>query len=256
MENKQDQPNFLNNTNSKQKNKSKQQIDKEHYQRNKEKKKQQRRERYQARKQLEQEKSEKYYGAESIRVLLSLKNYTELSQQKYKLWADFCWTLKDINQEISGIISLMKLNEATERLINDYWATVRTKVRPRKHWNSLPESEQQKLIRYWGYEKARREKQLNHELKELEQQALEQEKEIELAKFHEERGKINCECWHCSESKRLSDQAKQEQDQYWNEPEPKPTNSTTLSDCANCGEQKRVDTDSGLCRGCSKILGE
>jgi hypothetical protein len=60
-------------------------INRNCYQQNQELKKQQRKERYQARKQLEQEKSEKYYGAESIRVLLSLKNYTELSQQKYKL---------------------------------------------------------------------------------------------------------------------------------------------------------------------------
>lgn len=85
MENKQYQSGLLNNTGSKQKNKSKQQIDKEHYQKNKERKRQQRRERYQAQKQLEQNKSKKYYGAESIKVLLSLKDYTELSPAKYKL---------------------------------------------------------------------------------------------------------------------------------------------------------------------------
>ncbi|CAG8592286.1 8701_t:CDS:2 [Diversispora eburnea] len=100
--------------------KSKQQIDKEYYQKNKEKKKQQQQERYQQdkeklksqrrdkyqqdketekakRKQRYQQQKEQsqlstkqYYRAESIKILMSLKEYTELNQQKHKLYADFC----------------------------------------------------------------------------------------------------------------------------------------------------------------------
>ena len=124
---------------------------------------------------------------------------------------------------------VMKLRESAERLINDYWKSAKSEVSKGNSWNSLSEEQQNKLIiKYWGREKTRREEQLTELLNELENQGETYEKDIELAKFHEERGKVNCKCWHCSESKYLSSQAKQEQDQYWNEPEPKPTNSTYI----------------------------
>jgi hypothetical protein len=65
--------------------KSKQQIDKEHYQKNKEIKKVQRRERYAKQKEQEQLSAQKYYQAHNIKVLLSLKEYTELNKEKHKL---------------------------------------------------------------------------------------------------------------------------------------------------------------------------
>jgi len=69
--------------------KSKQQIDKEYYQKNKEHKKQQRKARYQQQKAQEQlitkQQSAKYYGAEAIKVLMSFKEYTELNKEKRKL---------------------------------------------------------------------------------------------------------------------------------------------------------------------------
>jgi|SRR6185312_3524066 len=84
--------------------KSKQQIDKEYYQKNKEHKKQQRKARYQRDKekikalqkqryqqQKEQaelttkQQSAKYYGAEAIKILMSFKEYTELNKEKKKL---------------------------------------------------------------------------------------------------------------------------------------------------------------------------
>jgi flagellar biosynthesis/type III secretory pathway protein FliH len=69
--------------------KSKQQIDKEYYQKNKEKKKQQRRERYQqGKEQAEldtQQLQAKYYTAEAIKILMSFKEYTELNKDKMKL---------------------------------------------------------------------------------------------------------------------------------------------------------------------------
>jgi len=84
--------------------KSRQQIYSENYQKNKEKKKRQQQERYQQNKekikaqkkinyakkkaqdQLEtQQQSAKYYGAEAIKVLMTFKEYTELSKEKRKL---------------------------------------------------------------------------------------------------------------------------------------------------------------------------
>src|SRR5438128_778280 len=69
--------------------KPKSQIDKDYYQKNKEKKKAERRERYiQQKEQAEQQEKEqvsKYYGAEAIKVLMSLKEYTELNSAKRKI---------------------------------------------------------------------------------------------------------------------------------------------------------------------------
>ena len=69
--------------------KSRQQINRENYQKNKEKKKAQQKERYQQQKeqaqQQEKEQTNKYYGAEAFKVLMSLKEYTELNQAKRKI---------------------------------------------------------------------------------------------------------------------------------------------------------------------------
>jgi|SRR2546423_10711065 len=69
--------------------KPKSQIDKDYYQKNKELKKQQRKERYQQQKgqaeKQEKKQTSKYYGAEAIKILMSLKEYTELNQEKRKI---------------------------------------------------------------------------------------------------------------------------------------------------------------------------
>src|SRR5581483_10160234 len=69
--------------------KPKSQIDKDYYQKHKERKKEQRRERYQQQKALTkqqaQEQVSKYYGAEAYKILMSLKEYTELNQTKKQL---------------------------------------------------------------------------------------------------------------------------------------------------------------------------
>src|SRR2546421_12938429 len=69
--------------------KPKSQIDKDYYQKNKEKRKQQRKERYQQQKQQakqqEKEQTSKYYGAEAIKILMYLKEYTELNSAKRKI---------------------------------------------------------------------------------------------------------------------------------------------------------------------------
>jgi hypothetical protein len=65
----------------------------EYYQKNQAQKKQRQKERYNRLKaQAEQQKKEresKLYSANSIRVLLTLKEYTELHPEKKKLFADF-----------------------------------------------------------------------------------------------------------------------------------------------------------------------
>ena len=61
--------------------------------------------------------------------------------------------------------------------------------------NSLSEEQQQRLIRYWGYEKARVENNFLTTTEKLERQSQAYLKELELAKFHEERGKDKCPCY-------------------------------------------------------------
>ncbi|CAI2180937.1 661_t:CDS:1, partial [Funneliformis geosporum] len=57
-------------------------------------------------------------------------------------------------------------------------------------------------------EKARRENNYLTEAERLEKQSQEYLKEIELAKFHEERGKIKCECYQCEAQKEIQQEVK------------------------------------------------
>jgi hypothetical protein len=221
-----------------------------YYQKHRETLRERARNKWHEKKKIEKENKEKYYGAESIRVLLSLKNYTELSQQKYKLWADFCWTLKANSEEISSIVCVMKLRESAERLISDYWKSAKSEVSKGKSWNSLSEEQQSKLIKYWGYEKARKEKELDQTLTELEERGESYEKAIELAKFHEERGKVGCDCWSCAENRQLLNEVKQAKEEYWKEEKP----TKHKEECPWCGEWKKLNDESGLCRGCVETI--
>jgi len=60
-------------------------IDRKYYLRNADKIRARNRESKAKKKQKFLLENQKYYGAESIKILLSIKGYTELSQQKYKL---------------------------------------------------------------------------------------------------------------------------------------------------------------------------
>jgi len=203
--------------------KSRQQIYSENYQKNKERKKQQQQEKYQQNKESikaqkkinyakKKEQSQlitkqiqaKYYGAEAIKILITFGEYTELSKEKKKLWLDFNWTLKDcqklINDGVGDVVAIMKLEQITGKLIKDFWDTAKSEKRNKsKSWNALDYDEQQRLIRYWGYEKARLENGYLDTTEQLERQSQTYLKEIELAKFHEERGKLKCECGWCEE---------------------------------------------------------
>src|SRR6516162_9100514 len=73
--------------------KSRQEVNRENYQKAKEQRKEKRRERYQQKKQQAQqqqnEQQSKYYTAEAIKVLMTFKEYTELNQEKRQKWLDF-----------------------------------------------------------------------------------------------------------------------------------------------------------------------
>lgn len=233
--------------------KSRQQIYQENYQKNKEKKKAQQKERYAKQKEQVQQQTNKYYGAESIKVLMSFKEYTELNQEKRKLWLDFNWTLKDcqelIKEGFGNIVAIMKLEQVAVNLIRDYWTTAKNEVKKGKSWNSLPEEQRSKLIKYWGYEKARIENNYLTEEERLEKQSQTYLKEIELAKFHEERGKIKCSCYSCEAKgeirKEVKAKIKKEIEDY-----DRQSGASEKEECPSCGKLKVLDEESGVCKGC------
>jgi len=233
--------------------KSRQQIYQENYQKNKEKKKVQQKERYAKQKEQVQQQTNKYYGAEAIKVLMSFKEYTELNQEKRKLWLDFNWTLKDcqelIKEGFGNIVAIMKLEQVAVNLIRDYWTTAKNEVKKGKSWNSLPEEQRSKLIKYWGYEKARIENNYLTEEERLEKQSQTYLKEIELAKFHEERGKIKCSCYSCEAKgeirKEVKAKIKKEIEDY-----DRQSGASEKEECPSCGKLKVLDEESGVCKGC------
>lgn len=261
--------------------KSRKQIYQENYQKNKEKKKQQQQERYQqnkerikaqkkvnyAKKKKQEELSAKqiqakYYQAEAIKILIPFKEYTELNKEKRKLWQDFNWTLKDcqkaIKEGLGDITAIMKLEQVINNLIKDFWETAKSEKRKlSKSWNSLDYDEQQRLIRYWGYEKARVENGYLDEAERLERQSQSYLKDIESAKFHEERGKENCQCSYCEEQRKIRKEVIKERekiiDEYEKEQKKQGDYETewVKGDCYNCEETRKVNSDSGLCKKCS-----
>ena len=251
--------------------KSRQQIYQENYQKNKERKKQQQKERYQqdkerikaqkkinyAKKKAQEQLSTKqiqakYYQAKHIEVLMPFKEYTELNKKKMKLWIDFNQTLKDINKGITGIVDIMKLEQVTNNLIRDFWETAKSEKRKlSKSWNSLDYDQQQRVIKYWGYEKVRIENGYLDEEERLERQSNNYLKEIERAKFHEERGKINCDCWDCETKKEIQAEIKAEREKIIADYEKE--QKADKEQCPECQKWvKELDEEAGVCKGCKK----
>jgi hypothetical protein len=233
--------------------KSKQQIDKEYYQKNKEHKKQQRKERYQQQKKQEEliakQIQAKYYGAEAIKILMTFKEYIELSKEKMQLWKDFNWTFQDcqaaIKEGLGDIVAIMKLEQVANKLMRDYWETAKAEEKQRsKNWNSLDYDQQQRVIRYWGYEKTRIENGYIDEAERLERKSQQYLKEIESAKFHEERGKDKCPCYQCQESKQIQGKIKE---QLFKE------DKTEKEQCPECKKWvKELDEEAGVCKSCKR----
>ncbi|CAG8693708.1 10807_t:CDS:1, partial [Scutellospora calospora] len=94
------------------------------------------------------------------------------------------------------------------------------------------------------YEKARIENGYIDTAEQLERQSQEYLKDIELAKYHEERGKINCECYACEEKKALREEIKakikKEIDNYDCE-----NKATEKEECPECGKMKELAEETG-----------
>jgi len=222
------------------------QVYKDYYQRNKESEKAKRKERYAKQKEQEQLTAQKHYQASNIKVLLSLKEYTELNREKMKLWYDFMWTIQDCQKSgFYDIIQIQKLEQLAGNLNRDYYQTAKSKSK--SSWNSLSEKEQSKLIKYWGLEKARKEQELADKLAEQEKQGETLEKELELAKFHEERGKIKCECWQCTKQKEIQAEIKEQILSDYEEKESK------KEQCLECKKWvAELDEENGVYEKCLK----
>lgn len=246
--------------------KTRQRINQGNYQKNREQRKEKRRERYQQQKeqaqQTEKEQLSKYYEAESIKILMSFKDYTELNPAKKKLWLDFNWTLQDCQKSFkegyADVVAIMKLEQVAHSLVSDYWVTAKSeKGKQERHWNNLDYDEQQRLIRYWGYEKARVENNYIEEEERLEKQSREYLKAIELAKFHEERGKKGCKCWQCEQKatiqkevkakiKKELEETEKTVDSYWG-------GISEKEQCPECNKWvKELDEEAGTCRSCKR----
>jgi len=228
---------------------------KDYYKKHSELLKERRRQRYQRTQKRTAQKSLAFehslYNAASIKVLMSLKDYTEYSREKKKLWADVVWTLKDIAENINfaDIVQLQKLELLIGKLVRDYYETAKAESkRLESNWTSLNTEEQNRLIRYWGMEKARQEKALASKLESLEWRGEYFEKEIERAKFHEERGKVNCECWQCQQQIEAQAERSRELEEFYEEKEEK-------IECANCGKKVKPsqwNEEADTCKKCVK----
>ena len=187
---------------------------------------------------------------------MSFKEYTELSKEKKKLWQDFNWTFRDCQKSFSkgyaDMVMIMKLAQVADNLIRDYRETAKSEEKQRsKNWNSLDYDQQQKLIRYWGYEKVRVENNYLTTVEQLEKQSQSYLKDIESAKFHEEREKINCECWDCETRKEIQKEIKAEREKIMADYEKE--QKADKEQCPECQKWvKELDEKSGVCKKCKR----
>jgi len=225
----------------------KQIIDQEYYLRNREQKILAAKMRYRKIKGLREreikKRVNKYSQVENYKVLMSFKDYSTLTAEKKKKWLDFNWTLKDLAEVgVHNISEVMRLRELADILISDYWATAKKEEWKGKLWNSLDSKKQQQLIKFWAREKIREEMAINEGLEEISKKGEGLEKEIEIAKFHQERGKIKCECWQCRENKLIQEEAKAKI---------KKEKKADKKQCSDCGKWvKNLDEENGVCKSC------
>ena len=243
----------------------------QYYQRNQARKKAQQRTNYQKKKwtkiaqqsQVQQEAQQATYKAKSIKVLMSLKEYTELNRTKQKLWRNFASVLQDLaHHGISDIVQIQQLELLAVQLRQDYYATAKNEERQLKNdWRNLTSEQQQRLIRYWARQRFRKERELNTRLTYQFEQAEQFEKEIELTKRHEELGKQYCQCEHCQTAKNLrtENQHKIKQEQIKSLEAIYSANSPNLLACDNCGrmvKSSQWDEETDACKKCSQELGD
>ena len=88
-----------------------------------------------------------------------------------------------------------------------------------------------------------------------EQKGKQYEKEIELVKFHEERGKINCDCYSCETTNQVREEVKQEQEKFIKQIDKEKEQEKI--DCDNCGKKvsyKNWNDEQDCCRKCARDL--
>jgi len=230
---------------------AKQIIDQDYYQRNRDKKILAAKKRYRKMKGLREKelrkRVQKYSQVENYKVLMSFKDYSILTPEKKRKWLDFDWTLKDLAEVgVHNISEVMRLRELADILISDYWTTAKKEEWKGKLWNSLDSKKQQQLIKFWAKEKVREEMAINEGLEEISKKGEAREKEIEIAKFHEERGKIKCECWQCRENKLVQEEVKAKIKK-----EEKEEKKADKQQCSDCGKWvKNLDEENGVCKSC------
>lgn len=233
--------------------KSKREINRENYFKHAEERKERQRQRYAKKKEQEQERVSQYSRASDYQVLISLKEYTELNPAKHKKLLDFIWTFKSFLQAgepvFSNVLEVMRLNELGENLISDYWHTAKNEIKKGKNWNSLDQEQKDRLIKYWGREKARGEQAQTEAIEEIARKGKWFESEVEMAKFHEERGKVNCKCWQCEQKAVFSKEVKAKIKKEIEELEPE----IEKGECLICGKFKELDEE-GACKKCESQL--
>jgi hypothetical protein len=81
------------------------------------------------------------------------------------------------------------------------------------------------------------------ELEKQEIQSKQYQQEIELAKFHEERGKLNCNCYSCEEKKVIHKEIKAKVFVY--------SKKYNKEQCPQCKKFfKELDEENGICAKC------
>ncbi|CAG8654948.1 12490_t:CDS:2, partial [Ambispora leptoticha] len=127
-------------------------------------------------------------------------NLTELA---HLLQKDYALVRRDAR--ILEGMGLIKLEKVANQAQNGHGSGIRfNEVRPIALYKRI-------VFDFPIQEEARIENGYIEETERLERQSQEYLKEIELAKFHEERGKINCECYSCEEQKIIRSEVINEQ---------------------------------------------
>jgi len=103
-----------------------------------------------------------------------------------------------------------------------------------------------------SYERTRIKNNFLTTAEQLEKQSQEYLKEIESAKFHEERGKIKCECYRCVESKRIQGEIKEKLKKEMDDYDQK-NKASDKEQCSECKKWfKELDEEAGVCKSCKK----
>ena len=249
---------------TKRKKKPRSQADKEYYQRHKEQVQQRKKEQYQ--KSKEQKKAQalaRYhqrkkelattnnYIAKDIKILLSLKEYSESSKERKGQVADFLIEVKDITGiGLFDISQVQQLELLAGNLRRDYYSQVRQEVRKRtRSWASLSEKERREFLAYLARRRAREIRRKEGEEKELNEEAKEWEKEIERElnydAFHRERGKIKCGCELCESRKQ-----REKKEEILKELEEE--EKTEKVQCANCERMVKDLNEDDICKKCAE----